>query len=310
MTGELSSLGFSDLYLGEKVAYLSGVPDALDPFPVPLKYLDELNELREIFSQASHDKSEFAIKYKGIGYRVSVLQSIEEKVYVLRKFPASVPDLYSLGIHPELLAKLMAPGISGLIIIAGAYSNGKTTTASALIKERLSLYGGVGITIEDPPEMPLQGVHGEGVCWQTQVEQGEFAAETRSAARWAPSIIFLGEIRDSETATEVLRASTNGRLVVCTTHADNVVTAIERIYSLAVGSSGGSNDVASMMANGLYAVVHQKLSGNPKRPKIEFLFFDGENSGAKSMIRNRKFEMLGSEIGQQLNRLIRAGMPA
>lgn len=307
MQAKFSSLNFSDLYLGERVAYLSGVPEALDPLPVPLQYKSELDELRILVSDSNLGKNEFAIKFGGSGYRVSVLQSINEKVYVLRKFPSVVPDFYSLGFHPDVISKLMAPGITGLIIVAGAYSNGKTTTASALVKERLSLHGGVGITIEDPPEMPLEGAHGDGVCWQTEVEQGSFAAEVRSAARWAPSIIFLGEIRDAETATEVLRASTNGRLVVCTTHADNVITAIERIYSLANGVAGTSSDVANMMANGLYAVIHQKLEGEPKRPRIEFLFLDNESLGAKSMIRNRKFEQLGSEINQQLNRIIRSG---
>lgn len=301
---QLSQLIFSDLYLGRHTAVLSGVPGGLDPYQVPSDYHLELNELREIVYATGLDKEEFAIRFQGTSYRVSTLQSVRELLYVLRKFPTTVPELTDLGIAKPVLVKLLTPGVTGLIIIAGTYANGKTTTASALVKARLSEFGGVGITIEDPVEMPLEGVHGKGVCWQTEVKGGEFAKAMRAMARRAPSIIFLGEIRDTETALEVLRASSNGCLVVCTTHSDSVITAITRLYDLAADGANESSDVSNMLSNGLFAVIHQKLEGLPKRPKVEFLFLD-QSPGARTMIRNRKFELLGSEITQQFNKLIR-----
>jgi type II secretory ATPase GspE/PulE/Tfp pilus assembly ATPase PilB-like protein len=51
-----------------------------------------------------------------------------------------------------------------------------------------------------------------GVCYQTWVDQGEFGDMCRKTARYAPNIIFLGEVRDSETASEALRASINGAI--------------------------------------------------------------------------------------------------
>ncbi|MDA0629118.1 ATPase, T2SS/T4P/T4SS family, partial [Acinetobacter baumannii] len=139
-------------------------------------------------------------------------------VFVLRRFPAKVPTFESLNLHNGYVSKLMQQRLSGLIVIAGPFGAGKTTTASALIAARLSKFGGVAITIEDPPEMPLEGKHGEGVCYQTWADRGGFGDATRKMARFAPSIIFLGEVRDAETAAEALRASINGRLVVCTAH--------------------------------------------------------------------------------------------
>jgi twitching motility protein PilT len=216
--------------------------------------------------------------------------------------------LEDLNIHPSYINHLMEPHLSGLIVIAGAFGQGKTTTASALIAARLRRYGGVAVTIEDPPEMPLEGFHKEGVCYQTWVDQGEFGNSCRKAARYAPSIIFLGEVRDPESATEALRASINGRLVICTTHADSVTMAIERMSSLANGMGAASDDIASLLANGLLCVMHQKLEGGmTKRPKVEFLWLggtDAENRGVRHTIRLKKFDHLGSEITLQLNRML------
>ena len=256
----LIELEFFAIYLGENANFFAGIPQTMDPHPAPAEYAESLTRLRskceEIFNHTQ--RSEFTVRDDGISYRVSMLVSIVETIYVLRRFPPRVPDIATLGIHPRQVEKLMTPELTGLIVIAGAFGQGKTTTASSLLTARLGKYGGVGITVEDPPEMPLEGHHGNGICYQTWVEQGGFGAEIRKAARWSPSVIFLGEVRDGESATEALRASINGRLVICTTHAASVTMAIERIYSLANASAGSSEDVASLLANGLTAVLHQR----------------------------------------------------
>ncbi|MEW5890659.1 MAG: ATPase, T2SS/T4P/T4SS family [Pseudomonadota bacterium] len=303
----LNELTFSDIYLGESASLLGGVPGMLDPVPAPPECREELAQLRKACGEfvQRHGKQEFAIREGGTAYRVSVLRSLTETVYVLRRFPSSVPDLSTLGIHPGYVELMMQPGLAGLLVIAGAYGQGKTTTASSVICARVAKYGGVCVTIEDPPEMPLEGRHGEGVIYQTWVEQGGFGQACRQAARWVPSIIFLGEIRDSETAAEALRASINGRLVVCTTHADSAVLAVDRLFALANGAAGTAEDVASLLANGLVGVLHQRLDGEPKRPRVECLWLGGEESqGPRNSIRRRQFAQLQNDVTLQLNRML------
>ena len=309
---KLSDLVFSDIYLGQGPSWLAGVPGKLDPVPAPEECVAELQSLRkqcDEFVEAKR-KDEFTVRGQGIAYRVSVMKTLNETVYVLRRFPSEVPALDKLGIHHGYIRRLMTPRMTGLVVIAGAFGQGKTTTASSIITARLSQFGGVGITIEDPPEMPLEGRHGEGVCYQTWVEQGGFGQACRQAARWAPSIIFLGEVRDGETAAEALRASINGRLVICTTHADSVAMAVERVYSLANGVAGSSEDTSSLLAAGLTAVAHQRLEadGNgTKRPKIGFLWMGDEDSkGVRNTIRQRRFDQIENEVMLQLNRMMMA----
>jgi twitching motility protein PilT len=303
----LKDIDLKDIYVGRPDSWIAGVPGTSDPIPAPADCLEELEALREMCDNfvASREKDEFTIRYNDVAYRASVLRSVSDVVYVLRRFPSAVPPIGTLGIHPGYVSKLMQPGLSGLIVIAGAFGQGKTTTASSVISSRLGLFGGVAITIEDPPEMPLEGRHGNGVCYQTWVDRGQFGDATRKCARYAPSIIFLGEVRDSETAAEALRASINGRLVICTTHADSVTMAIERLYSLANGAAGNSDDTASLLAGGLLCVLHQKLEGDPRRPKVEFLWLgDSDSVGVRNIIRQRRFEQVGSEVTLQLNRMM------
>jgi len=120
----------------------------------------------------------------------------------------------------------------------------------------------------------------------------------------------LGEIRDSETAIEALRVSINGKLVICTAHADNPTMAIERIFALANTETTSPDDVLGMLATGLTAVVHQKLesTGSRRQLTLESLFMTPEDSqGARNMIRLRKFDQLKSLVQLQKNRMIVSG---
>lgn len=304
----LRDLNPKDIYLGKTASWISGVEGKSDPLPAPEDCREELAELRRICEETQLDgaRQEFAIRHNGNSYRVSLLQSLSDIVYVLRYMSASVPTLDQLGIHAGYVSHLLKPEITGMIILAGAFGQGKTTTASSIVTTRLARHGGVAVTVEDPPELPLEGIHGAGICYQTWVEQGQFGEACRKIARYAPDIIFIGEIRDPDAAVEALRASINGKLVICTIHADTVIMAIERLYSLANGRAGNSEDTSSLLASGLLCVMHQKLDGKTiKHPKIEFLWAGGhENQGLKNMIRLRRFDQIGSEVTLQLNRML------
>lgn len=304
----VNELSFTDVFLGDSVCWFSGIGGADESQLAGDNVMGDLMKLRGICEKTELDlqRPEFTVRYDTVSYRVSAMESIMEKVFVLRRFPDSVPDFQTLGIMDGIRECLLKPKMTGLIIIAGAYGQGKTTTASSLVCERLNRYGGVAITLEDPPEMPLQGARGSGVCYQTWVEDGNFSAAARKAARWAPTIIFLGEVRDGHTADEALKASINGRLVICTLHADSVQSALERMYSLASSVGGATDDSASLLSNGLAAVMFQKLEGDKKkRICTEFLFLRGDDPTAvKNLIRQRKFIQVGSEINLQANQLL------
>jgi Tfp pilus assembly pilus retraction ATPase PilT len=308
----LKEITFSDIYLGEAGAWLSGVPGTSDPVAAPEKDAEEVKDLRtacEEYREKHPEREDFPLRHGDLSYRASVMRSINEIVYVLRRVSDKITPITELGIPPVFVEMMMSPKLSGLFVISGTFGQGKTTTASSLVVSRIAKFGGVAVTVEEPPEMPMEGRHGEGVCYQTWVERGGFGHACRQVARWAPSVIFLGEIRDAETALEALRASINGKLVVCTAHADNCAMALERIFALASVEGAAAEDVLSMLATGLVAVVHQRFepaSQNGRRQlTLEPLFMTPEDAqGARSLIRQRKFEQLKNLVNLQRNRMI------
>jgi len=302
---------FTDIFLGEQESYLSGASslegrDLADPVVAPASLRDELVRLREVCfaTESKMHRKDFAVKHDGVTYRVSKMESTRGVVFVLRRFPNEVPELARLGLHLGIVRRLMAPGAKGLLVISGAIGSGKTTTASAIVVSRLREYGGVAITAEDPPEMPLEGKHENGLCYQTEVSRdtGGFAEASRYIVRWNPDMIYLGEIRDADVACEALRASINGHLVISTAHAESVIKTIARLNTLAEGLGQSS----ALLGDGLFGVVHQKLEGKPAKLRTEFLFLDGA-AGARSIIRSGKFEMLSTEINSQATRIILGG---
>ena len=306
----LKDTQFSDLYLGNDGSWLSGVPGTTDPIAPKPEDQEELLALRgecEKYIKENPTKEDFRIEHAGIHYRASVMATIVEKIFVLRRLDEKVKPLAALGIPAPVIELMMKKRMTGLVVISGAFGQGKTTTAAALVAARIGAYGGVAVTIEDPTEIPLHGRHGDGICYQTEVQQGGFGHACRAVARWAPSIIFIGEIRDPETAIEALRASINGKLVICTSHADNCAMAIERIFNTASAAGASSEDVVGMMATGITAVIHQRLEPGPTRKNLmlEFLFMTDEDAtGVRNTIRHKRFDQLKSVIQLQKNRLL------
>ena len=236
------------------------------------------------------------------------MQTLRGPVTVLRR----IADVYSglladLGIPPACITHMLAKDLSGLFLVSGPMKSGKTTTACTMIKERLTNYGGIAATAEDPTELPLEGKHGDGLCYQTVATSanGGFADAVKQIVRWGPNIIFVSEIRDRETAVEVLQASINGRLVISTMQADSLVKSIMKLHSLVNEKlvSGG----AQLLADGLIAVLHQRLVGAVK-PRLETEFLNlRETPSARENVLHGKYDRLVADVQAQMASLITAG---
>jgi type II secretory ATPase GspE/PulE/Tfp pilus assembly ATPase PilB-like protein len=119
----------------------------------------------------------------------------------------SVPDF-------ELLRQAVEDA-QGMILVSGPTGSGKTTTLYALLELIRSQHGSV-VTIEDPVEMILPGV--------TQIQVNEkqgltFAEGVRGILRLDPDVIFMGEMRDHDSARAALEAADSGHLFLSSLHA-------------------------------------------------------------------------------------------
>lgn len=308
----LNAINFTDLLLSNDEAFYKYGGNG-EFSPVHKEALGDAHALYELCRDTPGQDTR--IEHNGVKYRCSRMSTVSGLVFALRRPMAVVPPLSKLGYHAELIKRLITnaalpEGIqNGIILIAGKTGSGKSTTAGALIVERLTLHGGLAVTIEDPVELPLQGVYGpegHGRCYQCAdiTQMGGVAATGASVLRFAsPNIIMYGEIRDGKTAAEAIRAGLSGHLVLATLHSQGIKEGIERMVAYATEAIGPAASL--QLATSLSCVIHQRLEGEKSSDKLqlyyEFLFV---TDGIRGKIRNQQLHTLETDITQQHDQLL------
>lgn len=264
----------------------------------------------KLFEQCVHTHQrgdDFLVTVDGTNFRCCRdRRAIDGTWFRLRKMARIPPTLETVKIKlPEsAVSSFLSPGLTGggLILVTGGPGSGKTTTASAIIVSRLQQYGGVAFTVEDPPELPLNGPHNEGYCTQTFVSgdgANDWAESLRAVLRSQPVgknlMLFVGELRDAMPAQIMLRAASNGFLVVCTSFGNDIISGVDTVYNL-VGKS-----YAGTLANVLRVVSHQRFDAETIQMNI--LESSGQSHPVSNAIRNHMIPQLKDEILYQQNRM-------
>src|SRR5690606_29762511 len=205
--------------------------------------LDEYNTmLAQVKDRSSTDLAEkrkpqdggFNIEYagKGIDFRVATNPTAEGEVVVLRVLdPDRVhPSLDQLGITDLAKWRKGFHQQHGLCLICGPTGSGKTTALTSSIRE-IDRFENSIYTIEDPVEYRLPYVTHVSVNPAVGLT---FANAIRAVMRSDPDVIVLGEVRDEETARNMIKAADTGHLVLATLHTGTIVGAVSRLRDLGV----------------------------------------------------------------------------
>lgn len=178
----------------------------------------------------------FSAKIDGrkIDFRVSTMPSYYGEKIVMRILDSQrgILPLGDLSMSSENL-KLVQDALKmphGLILITGPTGSGKTTTLYSMLAELDSEEKNI-VSLEDPIEYHISGIN------QSQVtpEIGyTFASGLRSILRQDPDIIYVGEIRDKETAELAIQAALTGHLVLSTLHTNSSIGAIPRLIDMGI----------------------------------------------------------------------------
>lgn len=166
--------------------------------------------------------------------RVSIIPIAEGEKAVLRLLSAHFRQfsLLELGMKEEDLRKVNAAinKSFGMILSTGPTGSGKTTSIYSILKILNTREKNI-TTIEDPIEYRIKGVNQIQVNVKTNLT---FANGLRSILRQDPNVIFVGEIRDSETAEIAVNAALTGHLVVSTLHTNDAATALPRLVDMKI----------------------------------------------------------------------------
>ena len=171
-----------------------------------------------------------------------------------------VSDLGSLGYLPRQLAELalMRRRTSGLYLLAGKVSSGKTTTLqrllNAMVSEKsreISVFA-----IEEPVELEVAGaVHVAVIARSGQTRSEAFVEAVKATLRSDPNVVVIGELRDRELAGHAIELAMTGHALWTTVHAGSALGILDRLSDLGIE---GWKLADPTMLRGL---VYQRLVG-------------------------------------------------
>ena len=161
---------------------------------------------------------------------------------------------------------------NGIILVTGPTGSGKTTTLYGMLHSindpKIKI-----ITMEDPVEVKIPGLQ------QTQVlrEIGvDFPSFLRGALRSDPDVVFVGEIRDNETAQAAIEAAKTGHMVLSSLHTNNASGAVNRLIGMDVSKVELAENLRGVLAQTLVPIYKRDLlgrllSGNPTLADLHFM---------------------------------------
>jgi len=209
-------------------------------------------------------------------------------VNVLRQRGTVALAIRRVSSEGQTFAELQLPAVvqsfgearRGLALVTGPTGSGKTTTIASMIGFINRTRRAHIVTIEDPIEV----IHTDdmSVVWQREIgpDTTSYAVGLQQVLRQDPDVIFLGEIRDADSALAAIQAAQTGHLVLSTMHTIDATETIARIVELFPQQQQGQ--VRASLAGALRGIVSQRLleriDGLGRIPAVEVLINTGRVS--------------------------------
>jgi type IV pilus assembly protein PilB len=183
---------------------------------------------------AQDGKLHIRMNDEDLDVRVSILPIVDGEKAVLRLFSTRSRQytLSNLGMSDADLAKVTGAFSRsyGMILSTGPTGSGKSTSIYSILKLLNTREKNI-TTIEDPVEYRIKGINQIQVNTKANLT---FAAGLRSILRQDPNVVFVGEIRDMETASIAVNAALTGHLVLSTLHTNDAATALPRLIDMKI----------------------------------------------------------------------------
>jgi len=243
--------------------------------------------------QAEHSV-DGSYRMSSLQFRINVFYDNDGLAAAIRALALDVPDIESIG-FPNDAWKDIIGRKQGLVLLTGITGAGKSTTIASLIGRISDKSASRIITVEDPIEYILPQKYSLVSQREVGRDVKSFHDGLKEMMREDPDIIFVGEMRDSETIAMTLMAAETGHLVFSTLHTRDVTGSITRI--LDYFPEGRQSEVRNQLSLGLAYVVSQKLiprkDGQGRLVAMEIL---NNNYACANLIRTGKIEQLYSQL--------------
>lgn len=240
---------------------------------VRIKIMSSMNIAESRKSQDGHATAN--VLGREVDFRVATQPTVHGENIVMRILDKakSLVELDKLGYSEhniKLLTKLLKKP-EGIIVVTGPTGSGKTTTLYSVLSYINSVDKNI-MTLEDPVEYEIPLIR------QTSVKDGSisFVDGIKSLLRQDPDVIFVGEVRDSDTASIAVRAAMTGHQVFTTLHTNDAVGVISRLSDIGVKHSLLSGALICCLAQRLIRILCEdcKVKEKARPDECEILGID------------------------------------
>ena len=142
------------------------------------------------------------------------------------------------GDYEQVLLRRLRSYPTGLVVVAGPTSSGKSTTLvrNMVLMLKEHNYEINLITVEDPVEQKIFGAHQIPVVNTASEEQreAEYTEALAAALRSDPDTLMVGEIRTLAAAQLTVKGALSGHNVWTTLHANSAMAALVRLLDMGV----------------------------------------------------------------------------
>jgi twitching motility protein PilT len=230
-------------------------------------------------------------------FRVNIYLQNGNYAMVMRYLRPLIPTFDSLHFPPVFNEIIREK--NGLIFVTGGTGMGKTTTIAAMLNEINKTRNIHIITLEDPIEFLFMPVKSTFSQRELGLDFYVYRDGMRAAMRQAPSVIFIGEIRDRETMEIVLSAGETGHLVFSTLHTNGASKTINRILSMF--SVDEQMQVRERLAGSMRYVLSERLVPGIAGGRLLVTELMGNS------LRTREAILLGENENRNMEEIIEAG---
>ncbi|MFA6349328.1 MAG: PilT/PilU family type 4a pilus ATPase [Candidatus Omnitrophota bacterium] len=164
-------------------------------------------------------------------FRVSIFMQRNWPSIVIRNVRNYISSFEELSLPAETLKKLCLEP-RGLVLLTGAAGSGKSTTIASMIEYINNNSSKHVLTVEEPIEFTFKDKQSVINQRELGLDVANYSTALRSFTLQSPDVIYIGNIRDTETMTAALTAAETGVLVLSTLHTVNAAQTVERIINL------------------------------------------------------------------------------
>lgn len=217
---------------------------------------------------------ELSMMGRAVDLRINTVPTVFGECLAIRVLDRAktIFELENLGLAHENIRKVsdVISKPNGIVLATGPTGCGKTTTLYAVLR-KLNTPDVKIITTEDPVEYMLEG------AIQVPIRERiglTFARCLRSILRQDPDIIFVGEVRDFDTAQMAIQSSLTGHLVLSTLHTNDAPSTIMRLIDMKIEPFLLSSTITAVIAQRLLRVLCPRCKEKYRPSKSELIEID------------------------------------